>query len=55
MCYKKLLSWEDVTLEIAEDAIHEIADATTLTKAGYVGEDAENIIFRLLQNADYNV
>ncbi|MBM3891649.1 MAG: ATP-dependent Clp protease ATP-binding subunit ClpX, partial [Verrucomicrobia bacterium] len=32
-----------------------IADATTLTEAGYVGEDVENIILRLLQNADYNV
>lgn len=42
-------------LEITEDVIFEIADATTLTKAGYVGEDVENIIFRLLQNADYNV
>lgn len=32
-----------------------IADATTLTQAGYVGEDVENIILRLLENADYNV
>ncbi len=32
-----------------------IADATTLTEAGYVGEDVENIILRLLQNADYDV
>ncbi len=32
-----------------------IADATTLTEAGYVGEDVENIILRLLQAADYNV
>ncbi|ANZ70312.1 ATP-dependent protease ATP-binding subunit ClpX [Pediococcus claussenii] len=32
-----------------------IADATTLTEAGYVGEDVENILLKLLQNADYNV
>jgi ATP-dependent Clp protease ATP-binding subunit ClpX len=32
-----------------------IVDATTLTEAGYVGEDVENIILRLLQNADYDV
>jgi len=32
-----------------------IADATTLTEAGYVGEDVENIILSLLQNADYDV
>lgn len=32
-----------------------IADATTLTEAGYVGEDVENIILRLLQEADYDV
>ena len=32
-----------------------IADATSITEAGYVGEDVENIILRLLQNADYDV
>ena len=32
-----------------------IADATTLTEAGYVGEDVENILLRLIQNADYDV
>ncbi|QPM66948.1 ATP-dependent Clp protease ATP-binding subunit ClpX [Atribacter laminatus] len=32
-----------------------IADATTLTEAGYVGEDVENILLRLLQNADFNL
>ena len=32
-----------------------IADATTLTEAGYVGEDVENIVLKLLQSADYNV
>lgn len=32
-----------------------IADATTLTEAGYVGEDVENIVLRLLQSADYDV
>lgn len=31
-----------------------IADATTLTEAGYVGEDVENVIQRLLQNCDYD-
>ena len=32
-----------------------MADATTLTEAGYVGEDVENIILKLLQAADHNV
>jgi ATP-dependent Clp protease ATP-binding subunit ClpX len=32
-----------------------ISDATTLTQAGYVGEDVENVVLKLLQNADYNV
>src|SRR5699024_10757838 len=32
-----------------------IADATNLTEAGYVGEDVENILLKLLQSADYNV
>ncbi|MGK5092880.1 ATP-dependent Clp protease ATP-binding subunit ClpX [Deltaproteobacteria bacterium TL4] len=32
-----------------------MADATTLTEAGYVGEDVENIVLKLLQNADYDV
>jgi len=32
-----------------------IADATTITEAGYVGEDVENIVLRLMQNADYDV
>ena len=32
-----------------------LADATTLTEAGYVGEDVENIILKLLQAADYDV
>ncbi|SME96037.1 ATP-dependent Clp protease ATP-binding subunit ClpX [Desulfovibrio gilichinskyi] len=32
-----------------------IADATTLTEAGYVGEDVENILVQLLQNADYDI
>ena len=32
-----------------------IADATTLTEAGYVGEDVENVVLKLLQNADHNV
>ena len=32
-----------------------IADATSLTEAGYVGEDVENVLLRLIQNADYNI
>ena len=32
-----------------------IADATALTEAGYVGEDVENILLRLIQNADFNI
>ena len=32
-----------------------ICDATTLTEAGYVGEDVENIILKLIQNADYDI
>ena len=32
-----------------------VADATSLTEAGYVGEDVENIILKLLQSAEYNV
>jgi ATP-dependent Clp protease ATP-binding subunit ClpX len=43
------------TLAKILDAPFCIADATTLTEAGYVGEDVENIILRLLQNADYDV
>ncbi|MCX7827412.1 MAG: ATP-dependent Clp protease ATP-binding subunit ClpX, partial [Verrucomicrobiae bacterium] len=43
------------TLARMLDVPFAIADATTLTEAGYVGEDVENIILRLLQNADYNV
>jgi ATP-dependent Clp protease ATP-binding subunit ClpX len=39
----------------ALDVPFAIADATTLTEAGYVGEDVENIVLRLLQNADYDV
>ena len=43
------------TLAKILDVPFTIADATTLTEAGYVGEDVENIILKLLQNADYNV
>ena len=42
------------TLAQILDVPFAIADATTLTEAGYVGEDVENIILRLLQNADYD-
>ena len=43
------------TLARILDVPFTIADATTLTEAGYVGEDVENIILRLLQEADYDV
>src|SRR3954452_2866823 len=43
------------TLAQILDVPFAIADATTLTEAGYVGEDVENIILRLLQNSDYDV
>lgn len=43
------------TLASILDVPFTIADATTLTEAGYVGEDVENIILRLLQAADYDV
>jgi len=43
------------TLAMVLDVPFAISDATTLTEAGYVGEDVENIILRLLQSADYDV
>lgn len=43
------------TLADILDVPFAIADATTLTEAGYVGEDVENIILRLVQNADYDI
>lgn len=43
------------TLALILDVPFAISDATTLTEAGYVGEDVENIILRLLQAADYDV
>jgi ATP-dependent Clp protease ATP-binding subunit ClpX len=43
------------TLARILDVPFAMADATTLTEAGYVGEDVENIILKLLQSADYNV
>ena len=43
------------TLARILDVPFAMADATTLTEAGYVGEDVENIIQKLLQSADYNV
>src|SRR5260370_650838 len=49
---KKLLAQ---TLARILDVPFTIADATTLTEAGYVGEDVENILVRLLQAADFNV
>ncbi len=43
------------TLAQVLDVPFAIADATTLTEAGYVGEDVENILLRLVQNADYDI
>lgn len=43
------------TLAKSLDVPFAIADATSLTEAGYVGEDVENILLKLLQSADYNV
>jgi ATP-dependent Clp protease ATP-binding subunit ClpX len=43
------------TLAKALDVPYALVDATSLTEAGYVGEDVENIILRLLQNADFDV
>jgi ATP-dependent Clp protease ATP-binding subunit ClpX len=43
------------TLASILDVPFAIADATTLTEAGYVGEDVENIVLRLVQNADYDI
>ena len=43
------------TLARMLDVPFAIADATTLTEAGYVGEDVENILLRLIQNADYDI
>ncbi|MDR1595820.1 MAG: ATP-dependent Clp protease ATP-binding subunit ClpX [Puniceicoccales bacterium] len=51
-CGKTLLA---KTLAKALDVPFAIADATTLTEAGYVGDDVESIILRLLQAADYNI
>ena len=51
-CGKTLLAQ---TLARTLDVPFTMADATTLTEAGYVGEDVENIILKLLQAADYNV
>jgi ATP-dependent Clp protease ATP-binding subunit ClpX len=51
-CGKTLLA---KILAKALDVPFAIADATTLTEAGYVGEDVENIVLRLLQAADYNL
>ena len=43
------------TLAKALDVPFAVTDATTLTEAGYVGEDVENILLRLIQNADFDV
>ena len=51
-CGKTLLAQ---TLARILDVPFTMSDATTLTEAGYVGEDVENIILKLLQSADYNV
>lgn len=51
-CGKTLLAQ---TLARTLDVPFTVADATSLTEAGYVGEDVENIILRLLQSAEYNI
>jgi ATP-dependent Clp protease ATP-binding subunit ClpX len=51
-CGKTLLAQ---TLARILDVPFTMADATTLTEAGYVGEDVENIVLKLLQSSDYNV
>ena len=51
-CGKTLLAQ---TLARVIDVPFTMADATTLTEAGYVGEDVENIVLKLLQASDYNV
>ena len=69
--YKRILSAKDVDVELQKSNIlmlgptgsgktflnvpFAIADATTLTEAGYVGEDVENILLKLIQAADYDV
>ena len=51
-CGKTLLAR---TLAKILDVPFAVADATTLTEAGYVGEDVENILLKLIQNADYDI
>ncbi len=51
-CGKTLLAQ---TLARFLDVPFAIADATALTEAGYVGEDVENIVLSLVQNADYDI
>lgn len=51
-CGKTLLAR---TLAKVLDVPFAVADATTLTEAGYVGEDVENILLKLIQNADYDI
>ena len=51
-CGKTLLAR---TLAQILDVPFAVADATTLTEAGYVGEDVENILLKLIQNADYDI
>ena len=51
-CGKTLLAQ---TLSKILDVPFAVADATTLTEAGYVGEDVENVLLKLIQNADYDI
>src|SRR5439155_1143339 len=57
LCNEILAEDEEREVPLARilDVPFTIADATTLTEAGYVGEDVENILVRLLQAADFNV
>ena len=58
-CFGTHGRWKDTsvaqTLAKILDVPFAIADATTLTEAGYVGEDVENILLRLIQAADYDI
>ena len=58
MCCFWTPAWQTAlaqTLAKILDVPFAIADATTLTEAGYVGEDVENILLRLIQAADYDI
>ena len=57
--YKRIMNGADMDVELQKSKIlnvpFAIADATTLTEAGYVGEDVENILLKIIQAADYDI